>query len=145
MFIRCVPPGWSMIPWRTVIIGGEIVCRIWRWITAARAARAGRMPCFTRRPSGNGYAGGCDLTEPDFAPIFRTTASAVAPVALVTLTVTGAIVFTEARCVCGRVIMGIPGVIRVEVRRVTVQSRSGRGRVVSCRRCATLCEVIEHV
>jgi hypothetical protein len=64
---------------------------------------------------------------------------------MVTLTVTAGIIFTDARCICGRRIMSIPGHVTVEVRRVTEAERSGRGRVVSCRRCSSLVEVIEHL
>ena len=73
------------------------------------------------------------------------------PAALVSLTVTGAVVFTEARCagtrtdgrVCNRKLMVIPGDVIVEVRMTTVTFGSGRGRVVACK-CGGLAEVIEH-
>lgn len=88
------------------------------------------------------------MTPARAAPIFRLTAqtSAVAPVALCSLTVTRAIVFTDARCPgCNRKLMAIPGVVSVESRLVrTNDQRSGRGRVVSCRRCSSLVEIIEH-
>lgn len=79
---------------------------------------------------------------------FRVTASqtAVAHVALVSITVTRAIVYSDARCPnCHRLVMAIPGTPLFEVRAVaTNQDRSGRGRVVSCQRCRTLCEIVEH-
>lgn len=80
-------------------------------------------------------------------PIFSATAThSVAPVALTTLTVVRAtIVYTDARCVCNRRVMSIPGVVTIEVRVVKSDNdRSGRGRVVHCKRCSSLLEVIEH-
>ncbi|HLB55143.1 MAG TPA: hypothetical protein VJK71_08545 [Gemmatimonadales bacterium] len=75
--------------------------------------------------------------EPDFRVHGR--------VALCTVTVTAVAVYTDARCPgCQRLIMAIPGLVTLEVRRVaTTTDRSGRGRVVTCKRCG-LCEVIEH-
>lgn len=39
--------------------------------------------------------------------------------------------------------MTIPGTVIIEVRAIT-SNRSERGRVVSCGRCRTLCEIVEH-
>lgn len=97
------------------------------------------------------------LTHTRASPIFtlsavvNTTASVVAPdVALVqstvSLTVTArAVVYTSVRCPCGRLIMAIPGTVVAEPRIVANNNaRSGRGRVVECRRCQSLVEIIEH-
>ncbi len=93
------------------------------------------------------------LTCARSSPIFQPVPSDVArPVALVSLTVTHSVVaratlvFTDARCPkCRRLVMAIPGLPTIEVRTVASNSdRSGRGRVVDCRRCSTLLEVIEH-
>lgn len=88
------------------------------------------------------------MTAPRAGPIFHSscTNSQAAHAALATLTiVAGAVVFSDARCLCGRKIMAIPGIVTIEVRAVASNDRaSGRGRVVSCGRCRTLCEVIEH-
>ena len=67
-------------------------------------------------------------------------------VALVSLTVVAAAVYTAARCSnCHRRVMSVPGVVTLEVRRVRDNAaRSGRGRVVGCERCGTLCEIIEY-
>ena len=67
-------------------------------------------------------------------------------VALVSLTVSAAVVYTEARCSnCGRHVMAVPGVVALEVRSVqSNRHRSGRGAAVSCQRCGTLLEIIEH-
>ena len=84
------------------------------------------------------------MTDRNPRPIFHT-AYAVARVALTTLTVAGAVCFTDARCVCGRRVMAVPGRVTLEVRRVaTEQDRSGRGRVIKCHRCRSLVEIIEH-
>jgi hypothetical protein len=92
-------------------------------------------------------------------PIFSATASSVAPVALsdrqsqgassfpvlVSLTITASVVYTDVRCICNRRVMSVPGVVAVEVRVVKSDAdRSGRGRVLSCKRCSSLLEVIEH-
>jgi hypothetical protein len=81
-------------------------------------------------------------------PIFRVTATHSAPfVALATLTSTGAIVFTDVRCVppCNRRVMAVPGMPRLQVSVIQNDGeRSGRGRVLSCPRCKKLLEVIEH-
>lgn len=63
-----------------------------------------------------------------------------------TLTVTaGVVLFTEARCLCGHRIMMTPGAALIEVRRVASNAASsGHGRVVECRSCSSLCEVIER-
>lgn len=86
------------------------------------------------------------MTDTPPTPIFTVNRHTVAHVALTTLSVAGAIVFTDARCVCGRRLMAIPGVVTIEVRRcATERDRSGRGRVVSCHRCKALLEIIEHL
>lgn len=83
-------------------------------------------------------------------PVFRVSATATQPVAhvaLVSITVSArAIVFTDVRCPnCRRRIMSVPGTPVIDVRAVrTDADRSGRGRVLGCKRCSTLCEVIEH-
>jgi hypothetical protein len=68
--------------------------------------------------------------------------------ALVSVTVTAStLVFTDARCVCRRLLMKVPGLVRVLVREIpTNEAASGLGRVVHCpnRRCRRLCEVIEE-
>ena len=77
----------------------------------------------------------------------RSTHTIVAHVALVSITVSArAIVYSDARCPnCHRLVMAIPGTPIFEVRAVqSNEHRSGRGRVVSCQRCRTLCEIIEH-
>jgi hypothetical protein len=66
--------------------------------------------------------------------------------ALVTLTVTGAALFTDVRCPCGGKIMAIPGVVRTAVRVLaSPEDATGRGRIVMCHRHAPrrFCEVIE--
>lgn len=62
--------------------------------------------------------------------------------AFVTLVVT----YTSVECPdCRKKVAWIPGRRIVEVRTLArVQDGSGRGRVVSCKRCNHLCEVIEH-
>ena len=76
---------------------------------------------------------------------FRASAEVPAGVvALVTVTVVGAISFTGARCICGHKVMTIPGVVRVEVRVVVNNDRTGNGRVVDCRKCRRLLEIVEH-
>ena len=73
--------------------------------------------------------------------------TAVAHVALVSITVSArAVVYSDARCPnCHRLVMAIPGTPLFEVRAVASnEHRSGRGRVVSCHRCRTLCEIVEH-
>lgn len=81
-------------------------------------------------------------------PIFRATAARLSGenVALVTLTVAGSVrLFTDVRCRCSHRVMMVPGVAIVEVRIVVSNAAStGRGRVVECRSCRSLCEVIEH-
>lgn len=80
-------------------------------------------------------------------PIFSATApSSAPPVALVSITVSArAVVYTDVRCTCNRRIMAVPGLVTVEVRVVkSDKDRSGRGRVLSCKRCSSLLEVIEH-
>ena len=82
------------------------------------------------------------------APLRATsTQTCVAPVALVSITVTRATIFySDARCPnCHRLVMAIPGTPLFEVRAVASnEHRSGRGRVVSCHRCRTRCAIVEH-
>lgn len=54
--------------------------------------------------------------------------------------------YVDARCPgCNRIVMAVPGPVIVEVRKVKDNAaRSGRGRVTSCKRCSTLCEIVEH-
>ena len=64
--------------------------------------------------------------------------------ALVSLTVAAAvIIYTDVRCpCCDRKLMEIPGVSALRVRGLLhAADRSGRGPVVSCGRCGTLCEI----
>lgn len=66
---------------------------------------------------------------------------------IVTLSVTQVVaIYTEARCpTCHRQIMAVPGSVTIEVRPLANQGeRSGRGAVVSCKRCQQLREVIVH-
>lgn len=73
--------------------------------------------------------------------------TAVAHVALVSITVTTrAVVYSEARCPnCHRRVMSVPGTPHISVNAVANDdARSGRGRVVGCARCKTLCEIVEH-
>lgn len=76
--------------------------------------------------------------------IFRTHASG--PVAArVTMTVVAirAAFYSVVRCPnCSRRIMDVPGKPLILAR--VVESASGRGRVVSCKRCKSLVEVIEY-
>lgn len=75
--------------------------------------------------------------------------------AFATLTLTASVyitarlaaVFTDAHCPdCNRRLMAIPGRPTIECRTVKSDAdRSGRGRVVACKRCSSLVEVIEHV
>ena len=67
-------------------------------------------------------------------------------VALVSLTVAVVVAYTRAVCPhCGKLLYLVPGdftIVRRKLNRVV--DGSGRGRVVSCRRCSTLLEVVEH-
>jgi hypothetical protein len=70
-------------------------------------------------------------------------------IASVSVTVTARVViYANVRCgnpSCGRNIMAIPGPAIVSVSVVKSNAeRSGRGRVVQCKRCLSLCEVVEH-
>ncbi len=68
-------------------------------------------------------------------------------VALVSLTVTArAFSYTDVHCPkCNRRVLALPGSHLLEVRLVASESeRSGRGAVVSCRRCKSLVEAISH-
>lgn len=90
------------------------------------------------------------MTHPQRAvPVFRPSAPQPTPVqvALVSLTVYRATVYTEARCPppCNRKVMDIPGVVVIQTRAIKSEDeRSGRGRVVPCKKCGGLVEVIEH-
>lgn len=86
------------------------------------------------------------MTAPAPEPIFQSTLPAAAPAALVSLTVTGAVVFTDVRCPCKGKVMEIPGIVEVEVRALASREQaSGQGRIVVCRRHkpALFLEVIE--
>lgn len=64
-----------------------------------------------------------------------------------TTTTTRAFVYSDVRCPnCTRVVMAVPGLgSNVEARTVRDSaSRSGRGPVVSCKRCKSLVEVVTH-
>lgn len=65
---------------------------------------------------------------------------------VVSMTVTeGVALYTEARCICGHRVMMIPGMALVGVYAVESNARSsGRGRIVECRKCHSLCEVLEY-
>jgi hypothetical protein len=53
--------------------------------------------------------------------------------------------YKHVECLCGRVLFDIPGNPTVEVRVLDAYShRSGRGRVLKCKRCRRIVEVIEH-
>lgn len=85
------------------------------------------------------------MPEPQRLPIFYTSLRAVAQVAVVSLTLATAVPFTEVRCLCARRVMTVPGLVAVEVRKIRGDAeRSGRGRILSCPRCRSLLEVIEH-
>jgi hypothetical protein len=95
------------------------------------------------------------VTNPRAAPIFRTSTAvqqSAVVVALVSVTVTGtgAISFSAARCPrCRTLVMTVPGPERsIEARAIDRDTPFGscRGRVVRCptRRCQQLVEVIEH-
>jgi hypothetical protein len=88
------------------------------------------------------------LTLPQKDPTFRVAFGRGSHVALVTVSVTAraTVIYTDARCpTCNRRVMSVPGTMTLDVRVVANDAaRSGRGRVVGCKRCATLCEIIEH-
>lgn len=67
-------------------------------------------------------------------------------IACVSLTVTAECVYTDIRCTrCQKQLYLSPGEIKIEVRIIPrANAASGRGRIVKCRRCTSLCEVIEH-
>ncbi len=91
------------------------------------------------------------MTPPDPVPIFKAhPAPDGPPTALATLTVTGAAVFTDARCPqCRKIILLVPGVLVLEVRVLpghghrALEGASGRGRVALCKN-GHYAEVIEH-
>jgi len=64
-------------------------------------------------------------------------------VALVSMTVTVA-AYSDVRCPkCHRLVMTVPGRVMIEVRTPRDNAdRSGRGAVVSCKRCGGLVEAI---
>ena len=84
------------------------------------------------------------MTQPKREPIFRRTAQGGRSVALVSITVAGAIVFSSVRCSgCGRWLMDVPGVVRFAVKVLKRKAeRSGEGRVVQCKYCGEV-EVVE--
>jgi len=62
-----------------------------------------------------------------------------------TLVAVRALLYSVVRCPeCDRRIMDVPGDPHIETRTVDPDRASGRGRVVSCKRCSSLIEVIEH-
>ena len=68
-------------------------------------------------------------------------------VALASLTVAAAVVaYTRAICPhCGKLLYLVPGDFTIVRRRLNrVVDGSGRGRVLTCTRCRTVCEVSEH-
>lgn len=81
-------------------------------------------------------------TESQVAPVARVRVA----VSLTVATRASRISWTYALCArCKRKVMGVPRDAVLEVRALrTNAERSGRGRVVGCPRCGTLCEVIEH-
>jgi hypothetical protein len=93
------------------------------------------------------------LTGPPSDGIFRSTASVarsfVARASLVVTTAVRATVafYTNLKCPsCERVVIAVPGDgAKVELRVArTVAERSGRGPVLSCKRCSSLIEIIAH-
>lgn len=91
------------------------------------------------------------MTHPERTiPVFRASGPEKVPVrrvALVSLTVYRASVYTEARCPppCNRKVMDIPGVVVIQTKALqNDDERSGRGRVVHCKKCGCLVEIIEH-
>lgn len=84
-------------------------------------------------------------------PIFTAAARGTHRVALVSVTVVttarATVAYTDARCAnCNRRIMAIPGVVALEVFTVAQDvDRTGRGRVVGCKRCGALNEIVEHL
>lgn len=89
-------------------------------------------------------------------PLFRPSAqSNVAHVALVSITVTGAVVYTDVRCTervsrsgashpCHNWLFALPGVVSFTLRRMeSNEDRTGQGIAVRCQRCGTRSEVIQ--
>ena len=65
----------------------------------------------------------------------------------VSLAVTASVVaYTVARCPeCGQLVLSIPRVSQLMVNAIERwENAAGSGYVVPCKRCRTLCEVIEH-
>jgi hypothetical protein len=98
-----------------------------------------------------------NVTNTRASPIFQSTASvARSLVARASLTVTAVVTqtvratlafYTNLKCPsCSRVVIAVPGDgARVELRVArTVSERSGRGPVVSCKRCSSLVEIVTH-
>ena len=67
-------------------------------------------------------------------------------VALVSLTVVAAAVYTAAHCPdCDRWLYLAPGNVTIVAHRIQRAAEgTGMGRVVGCKRCGTLCEIVEH-
>jgi hypothetical protein len=97
------------------------------------------------------------LTGPPSDGIFRSTASVARSfVARASMTVTRVVThavratvafYTNLKCPsCERVVIAVPGDgAKVELRVArTVAERSGRGPVLSCKRCSSLIEIIAH-
>ncbi|MBK8006771.1 MAG: hypothetical protein IPK12_23565 [Gemmatimonadetes bacterium] len=87
------------------------------------------------------------MTAPIPNPIFRKHPDGP-QTALVTLTVTGAVVFTDGRCPdCRRIVLLVPGAVLLSVTRLPENSprrASGRGPIACCKRCGHWLEVVEH-
>ena len=78
---------------------------------------------------------------------FRTTVCSGPAAARVTMTLMAAraFVYSVVRCPdCYRRLMDVPGDPLIQTRIVEADQASGRGRVVCCKRCSALVEVIEH-
>jgi len=86
------------------------------------------------------------LTSVTVGDIFRaTTSGPIAARVTMTIMAIRALVFSVVRCPeCGRRIMDVPGEPLVYVRTVAKDQASGMGRIVSCKRCSSLVEVIER-
>jgi hypothetical protein len=95
------------------------------------------------------------LTGPRDGPIFNATASVArsfvaraSVTAYATTWVRATVAFyTNLKCPsCERVVIAVPGDgAKVELRVArTVAERSGRGPVLSCKRCSSLIEIIAH-
>jgi hypothetical protein len=77
----------------------------------------------------------------------RTPDAPVVLAARATLTLSvRAVSYVDARCPeCARKVAAVPGPCLLDVRAVTSDAdRSGRGVVVSCKRCSLLCEIVRR-